>query len=300
MGIYDRDYYRDDRRNPIDTILGEGPVCKFLVLATTACFFLPYLLPRHMIPEFYGALALMPARVVHGEIWRLVTFLFLHPAGGSWFGGDIWALVWTLLFLWWFGSDLEQLYGSAEFLVFYLLTGVLAGLGFMAWAYARGVAEQAVTLGPAGAISGMLVLFALHFPSYKMRIWMLPVPIWVVVLLQIAGSVTLSPLHDVGALAMNLTGALFGALYYKKQWRLSALWPNLSAKAPARVKVRTRPAEIEEEPVAVAAPSDVDEHLEAKVDAVLEKMGRSGKESLTSAERELLMRASAIYRQKRT
>ena len=149
----------------------------------------------------------------------------------------------------------------------------------------------------------MLVLFALHFPSYKMRIWLVPVPIWIVVLVQVAGSVSLAPSHDAGAFAMNLVGAIFGGLYYKKQWRLSSLWPklNVQAKAPARVKVRTRPAQIEEEPVAVAAPpSDLDEHLEAKVDAVLEKMGRSGKESLTSAEREILLRASAIYRKKRT
>jgi membrane associated rhomboid family serine protease len=294
MGIYDRDYYRDDRRNTIDTILGEGPVCKFLVLATVACFLLPFAMPHALPGEFYGALDLQPVMLAHGQVWRIVTCLFLHPSG------HIWSLVWTLLFLWWFGSDLEQLYGSAEFLVFYLLTGVLSGLGFVGWAYARDVADQVRTLGPAGAISGMLVLFALHFPSYKMRIWLLPVPIWIVVLVQVAGSVMLSPMHDFGAFAMNLTGALFGALYYKKQWRLSAMWPKLREKAPARVKVRTRPAQLEEEPVAVAAPSDVDEHLEAKVDAVLEKMGRSGKESLTSAERDLLLRASAVYRKKRT
>jgi membrane associated rhomboid family serine protease len=299
MGIYDRDYYRDDRRNPIDTILGEGHVCKFLVLATAACFLFPFFLPNGMAADFYGALDLEPVKLLHGQVWRLVTFLFLHPA-------QIWSLVWTLLFLWWFGSDLEQLYGSAEFLVFYLLTGILSGLGFVGWAYASEVADGVRMLGPAGAISGMLVLFALHFPSYKMRIWMLPVPIWVVVLVQVAGNVTLTWSHGdilaVGAFAMNLTGALFGALYYKKQWRLSSMWPNLREKAPARVKVRTRPAQtqLEEEPVAVAAPSDVDEHLEAKVDAVLEKMGRSGKESLTSAEREILLRASAIYRKKRT
>jgi hypothetical protein len=101
---------------------------------------------------------------------------------------------------------------------------------------------------------------------------------------------------------MNLVGALFGGLYYKKQWRLSSLWPKLQEKARTPVTVRARPVEIEreEEPVAVAAPSDVDEHLEAKVDAVLEKVGRSGKESLTSAEREILLRASEIYKKKRS
>ncbi len=53
-------------------------------------------------------------------------------------------------------------------------------------------------------------------------------------------------------------------------------------------------------PVAAAARSDVDEHLDAKLDAVLEKLSRHGRESLTDPEREILQRASEIYKKKRT
>jgi membrane associated rhomboid family serine protease len=263
---------------------------------------LPFGLPDHFAQEFCSGLDLEPAKVAQGQVWRLVTYLFVHQ-WGNWTLG-IWSLVWTLVFLWWFGSDLEQLYGSAEFLVFWLSTGVLSGLGFVGWAYARGLAEDVVMVSPAGAVTGILVLFSLHFPSYKMRLGILPFPIWFVVLVQIAGSVGFAP-SPVGGFAMNLVGGLFGALYYKKQWRLSNVWPKIRMQEKARtpVAVRTRPAEFErdeEEPVLVAAPSDVDEHLEAKVDAVLEKVGRSGKESLTSAEREILLRASEIYKKKRS
>jgi hypothetical protein len=54
--------------------------------------------------------------------------------------------------------------------------------------------------------------------------------------------------------------------------------------------------------VAVTAPpnSDLDEQLEAKLDAVLEKVARSGQESLTENERQLLLRASEVYKKKRT
>ena len=44
----------------------------------------------------------------------------------------------------------------------------------------------------------------------------------------------------------------------------------------------------------------MDEHLEAKLDAVLEKLTRSGKESLTDAERQVLLQASEIYKRRRT
>jgi hypothetical protein len=49
----------------------------------------------------------------------------------------------------------------------------------------------------------------------------------------------------------------------------------------------------------VAGGSAVDEHLEAKLDQVLEKVARSGKESLTEDEREVLLKASEIYKKRR-
>jgi hypothetical protein len=44
----------------------------------------------------------------------------------------------------------------------------------------------------------------------------------------------------------------------------------------------------------------MDEHLEAKLDAVLEKVSRDGQDSLTESERKVLLRASEIYKRKRT
>jgi hypothetical protein len=52
---------------------------------------------------------------------------------------------------------------------------------------------------------------------------------------------------------------------------------------------------------AVASPPPVgDEQLEAKLDAVLEKVARSGKDSLTDGERQILLRASEVYKRRRS
>ena len=61
-----------------------------------------------------------------------------------------------------------------------------------------------------------------------------------------------------------------------------------------------RPEEELPVPVTSGASSDVDEHLDAKLDAVLEKLSRHGRESLTESERAILQRASEIYKKKRT
>ena len=53
------------------------------------------------------------------------------------------------------------------------------------------------------------------------------------------------------------------------------------------------------EPAPVAAGRPVDEYLEAKLDQVLEKVSQHGQQSLTAEEREILFRASEIYRRRR-
>ena len=62
------------------------------------------------------------------------------------------------------------------------------------------------------------------------------------------------------------------------------------------------PARASSAPVGVAtAPKpDVDEHLEAKLDQVLEKVARYGQDSLTDSERQILFRASEVYKRKRS
>ena len=52
-------------------------------------------------------------------------------------------------------------------------------------------------------------------------------------------------------------------------------------------------------PAAMPADPDVDEHLEAQLDAVLAKVAKQGQSSLTSAERAILHRASEVYRRRR-
>lgn len=64
---------------------------------------------------FLAKLVLDMAAVRRGEVWRLVTFLFI-PMGGS----PIWVLL-NLYFAWWVGSSLERHWGSFKFNAFYLL-----------------------------------------------------------------------------------------------------------------------------------------------------------------------------------
>src|SRR5207302_417120 len=98
-------------------------------------------------------------------------------------------------------------------------------------------------------------------------------------------------------------GAGFAWLYYKRHWRILDAWSQFRSwkRQLFRPKLRVYRQE-QEEPVPVVSTSarDVDEQLEAKLDAVLAKMAQHGRGSLTDSEKQILQRASEIYKRRRT
>src|SRR5262245_20657603 len=82
---------------------------------------------------------------------------------------------------WCCGTDVEDLYGPREFLIFYLVAAVVGGLCFILGSF-LGV-PGARALGASGAVTAVLVLCALHYPTRMVwMFWLLPIPIWLVVL----------------------------------------------------------------------------------------------------------------------
>src|SRR5262249_32886384 len=140
----------------------------------------------------------------------------------------------NMLFLWWFGRQVEDDLGSREFLLFYLVSAVLAGLAFVGIDV---LAVNVMHLSPAhGAVVGasgavMAVLLAAACANPRQTVFLMflvPVPIWVliVVFLLIDSHGLLRLLQGRGsgvAVACPLGGAAFGFLYYRNGWRLAAL-----------------------------------------------------------------------------
>jgi membrane associated rhomboid family serine protease len=316
MGIYDREYYRREGPSFFRSLYETGTVCKWLIGINIAVYIIQLLtFPRG--GDDYGAvtngwftefLDLNVGAVMHGEVWRLITHAFLHSPLSPWH------IIFNMLFLWWFGNEIEEMYGAWEFLTFYLTAALVGGLAFVGWDIATnpwGELYHHSALGASGAVNGVLVLYACHFPTRTIRLFFLiPVPVWLMVVVMLALDVfgLLGPSGNDGvAVAAHLGGAGFAFVYYKLQWRLLNLWSWVRSHKPAR-RPRLRVYREEEAPagprasvgVATAPKPDVDEHLEAKLDQVLEKVARFGQDSLTESERQILFRASEVYKRRRT
>jgi membrane associated rhomboid family serine protease len=292
MGIYDREYYRREGPSILGSFSGQGQVCKWLILINVVAF-----LFQLVVVGFTQLLELDPTAVQSGEVWRLLTYAFLHDPGQPMH------ILFNMLFLWWFGKDMEDLYGAREFLAFYLVSAFLGGLAYFAWAVYGHIPVPCI--GASGAVTAVMVLFAFHYPRRQIWIWfLLPVPIWAFVAFQVAQDTLLfvGRVPTSTAVTVHLAGAAFALLYHQGHWRLLNWWPNFRLRQRARPNLRVyrEEADATAEPLPPAAPRDADEQLEAKLDAVLEKVARFGQASLTEAERQILVRASEVYRRRRT
>jgi membrane associated rhomboid family serine protease len=309
MGIYDRDYYRREGPSYLGSFTERGRMCKLIILINVVCFVAQILTtPLKGQSWFTEALWLNTDDVLHGQVWRLLTYAFLHDTH------SLMHIVFNMLFLWWFGSDVEDLYGPREFLAVYLLAAVIGGLAFVIHAQTDAIRSllppelqgARSVVGASGAVTAILVLCALHFPTRVIYLFfMIPVPLWLFVIIEVAQDVNGLLVHESHvAVAAHLGGAAFGFVYYKCHWRLMSVWSSFQAWVRQLFQPRLRVYREEPpEPFAVQSPpatSDVDEHLEAKLDAVLEKVARFGRGSLTDSEQQILLRASEVYKRRRT
>lgn len=161
-------------------------------------------------------LGLVPYAVVHGFIFQLFTYIFLH--------GGLWHILINMLVLWMFGCDLERVWGARRFYNYFFLCGIGAGaidVGVNGIQAALGGGLSTIpTIGASGAIFGVLIACAVLFPDRQ--VWLIPFPVtlsmrvYVAIMVAIEFFMTLSAPGDTVAHVCHLGGALIGYLYLRR------------------------------------------------------------------------------------
>jgi membrane associated rhomboid family serine protease len=106
---------------------------------------------------------LVPALVLDGEVWRLVTWPY--------FEGDPVSLLFAALTLYWFGRDLAYAWGPRRFLLMWIGFSAASGLAAVALALALPSLGGAGYAGPWAVLSAMLVAWGLLFPERQMLMY---------------------------------------------------------------------------------------------------------------------------------
>ncbi|NIA15605.1 MAG: rhomboid family intramembrane serine protease, partial [Nitrospiraceae bacterium] len=112
-------------------------------------------------------LAFQPSTVVRGALWKPFTYLFLH--------GGLMHLFFNMLWLFFFGPDVERALGTRQFYRFYFVCGALGV--FATFLTLGGRLAEVSVVGASGAVMGMMVAFAMVNPERQFFLFPLPVPV---------------------------------------------------------------------------------------------------------------------------
>jgi membrane associated rhomboid family serine protease len=161
--------------------------------------------------------------VLHGWVWTFVTYMFMH--------GGFSHIIFNMLGLFIFGTQVERQMGSSEFLLYYFLTGILAGV-FSFAVYCLTGAYGVTLMGASGALFAVELAYAVFFPDSIIYIWgILPLRAPVMVLgftaLELFFSVT--GLNSGVAHFTHLAGFAFGWLYFPVRFGMSP-WRRLTGR----------------------------------------------------------------------
>ncbi len=244
---------------------------KYLIVINFLFFIISVIMDRGAgIGPLYYSLGLVPRLVrSEGRVWQLFTYMFLH--------GGFFHFLFNMFALWMFGSELEHHWGTREFLKYYCITGVGAGVLALITSWNSSVP----IVGASGAIYGLLLAYGLYFPDRLIYIWFL-IPIKAKHLVILFGIVeffaALSQSSSGIAHFAHLGGILVGLAYLKFRQRgptnqLRSKWTQWWA-ARGRGKITD---------------------LQKEVDRILEKISEQGIESLTEWEKKILDHASRSY-----
>jgi membrane associated rhomboid family serine protease len=257
----------------------------------------------------YSALALDPARFP-ADWWTVATYMFVH----AWLAH----LAFNMFTLWMFGPRLEHEWGTRIFVLFYLWCGLGGAIAHLLFA------QHSAVIGASGAISGVLVAYALRWPDEEVYLFgVIPMRSRWLIAAMLAMNIifALSPGSRIDWTA-HLGGMAFGWIFLRlysmgginrvRGW-VSAV-PDESEDMPRAVprgrppmrdradgvdEVVTRSNAVilrESKPLQNVPAQETPKEYAARVNRVLDKISQQGIESLTRDERRLLEEMSRKLR----
>jgi membrane associated rhomboid family serine protease len=244
--------------------------------------------------------------------WTPITYMFLH-----W---DFWHLLWNMLFLFWFGRILQDLLGNRRILPIYFYGG-LAGAA-VAFALLNLLPDQngTILLGASAGVSAVLMAAATLAPNYEIMLFVWPVRIKYIALARIVlDIIAVKGFVNTGGSVAHLGGVAIGYMFIRLLQQgtdlslgFNSVVDGMSRLGSGLFSGRRRPGpRVAHRQPQSAGPADADRAArrsrkprsrvaveegisdkQARVDQILDKIGKSGYDSLSKDEKEFLFKFS--------
>lgn len=233
--------------------------------------------------------------------WTLMTYAFVHSG--------FWHILWNMYFLYIFSRFSLNLFTEKRFLTIYLLGGMAGGVLYI---LAYNIFPALVARGPgamvgaSAAVNAIIIFIATYSPNTQLRLFIFNIKLW-----QIAAFFVLSDLlrvatttENTGGFIAHLGGAAFGYIYaqqmvkgndigawFERLMDTVATWFS-SRPSPKRTKMHTvhRKKKSTTRKTATKATTSKSDQ-QRQIDTILDKISKSGYDSLTKAEKDFLFKA---------
>jgi membrane associated rhomboid family serine protease len=240
-----------DEHQPV-TWMGGHPIyaAHFVALVFAGSMVINAVLKFFTLDGVFDGLTFLSPAVLHGEVWRVFTYGFVNSA-------SLWFVV-ELLMLVWFGREVERFFGRRKFFTLYVGLYLVPPLVYTLF----GLARPTVLAGESAGF-GLFIAFATLYPNAVMLFNLLAK--WVAWVLVGLYALEMLSVHDGFGLASlaATVGAAYGYVRFQ-QGRLTLPTVAFPRRAP---------------------PPPPPINATAEVDALLDKIARSGLASLSAKER---------------
>lgn len=202
--------------------LRAGSGVKFLIITNLICWFFLVLIVQNLFlktPVIFHIFGFVPATIEsHFFIWQFFTYMFLH-------GGGVFHILFNMLLLWMFGSELEQLWQKKFFLKYYFICGLGSAIVYFlciqVYQFFGGneLVSHIPVVGASGAIFGLLLAYGLIFGE-RMVLFMFIFPMKAKHFTMLVAAVEVLSVLSAGfgspvANLAHLGGLLSGFLFFK-------------------------------------------------------------------------------------
>ncbi len=215
------------------------------------------------------------AQIWHGQVWRLVTYAFIHPPFG-------YALIWfaiEMYMLFFFGREVERFIGQRAYIWLYALLLLVPALILTLW----GLTTRTGLAGSGALHFAVFTAFVTLYPNVQ---FFLRIPAkWIFAILAAIGTLSGLAAHDWQDLVV-LWSSIGLAFFFIE---LRGAGPELAWINDFKARFRPKPKlyVVQKSTTRAVEPDDV----YASIDPILDKISKSGMGSLTETERKILDRA---------
>ncbi|MFT5248642.1 MAG: membrane associated rhomboid family serine protease [bacterium] len=283
-----------------NTILGQfkqASIVLKIIVINTLIFLAVYLgsFFFKLSPASFVSWLVLPTSFVDiiFQPWSIITYAFLHAG--------FWHLFWNMYLLYWFGTYVLNLFSAKRFLTIYLLGGICGGLLYVLSYNLFPVFTNINSnlMGASAAVLAIVIFIATYTPNTIVRIFMFKLKLWQIGLAMVLlDLVQLPSSGNAGGLIAHIGGALFGFIYATQLakgndigiWFETLIDSVLNLFKPRHKRPFKKVHRTKQTAAKQAKKKPSNEH-QARVDGILDKIGKSGYDSLTKAEKDFLFKA---------